>query len=354
MHRVSSPDQNRRSGFGDEPDLRTRRPLFTRRNFLAGAAISAAALSGVAVYANEVARHELEVTQRTFYLRNLPAAFEGFRVAQISDIHLDEFMEDFFLREIIDRVNSLEPDLLLVTGDFVSRGPLPMSISLAAAGRCAELLKSLQCPLRFGILGNHDFMVGSAFIRRHMEANGLPLLVNQTVRIERGGQHIFLGGLDDVSLGQPNLNEAVPAAPDAPVLLMCHEPDYANIVAGHPRGPLVDLIFAGHTHGGQVRIPGLPPLELPPHGKIYVEGHFLVGTSQLYVNRGVGTVGLPFRLNCPPEITVATLRRPPEAGPASQGSTRNNPSGDPIAAYRDGWSSHGSLQPPADASSPRR
>ena len=320
MPSVSSSDRHGRSRFGVASEPGTRPALFTRRSFLAGAAVSAAALSGVALYSNEVARHELEVTQQTFYLRNLPAPFDGFRVVQISDIHLDEFMEDFFLREIIERVNSLQADLLLVTGDFVSRGPLPMSIALAAAGRCAEMLRNLHCPQRFGILGNHDAMVGPRFIRQHMEANGLPLLVNQTVLIERGGQHIFLGGLDDVSIGQPNLNMTVPASPDAPVLLMCHEPDYADTIARHPRGPLVDLIFAGHTHGGQVRLPGLPPLELPPNGKIYVEGHFLVGNSQLYVNRGVGTVGLPFRLNCPPEITVATLRRAPNADAAKQRS----------------------------------
>ena len=319
MHRVLLPDPPSRPEAG--PSVAARPGRITRRNFLAGAAVTAAAISGVALYSNEIARHELEVTQRNFYLRNLPPAFEGFRIVQISDIHLDEFMEDFFLREVIERVNTLQPDLLLVTGDFVSRGPLPMSVPLAAAGRCAEMLNMIHCQQRYGILGNHDAMVGPRFIRQHMAANGLPLLVNETVLIERGGQHLFLSGLDDVSLGQPDLDLAVPAAPDAPVLLMCHEPDYADIIARHRRGKNVDLIFSGHTHGGQVRIPGLPPLELPPHGRIYVEGHFVVGSSQLYVNRGVGTVGLPFRLNCPPEITVGTLRRANDAAPLAAAQT---------------------------------
>ena len=285
----------------------------SRRWFLGTAAASLAALSGVALYSNEIARHELDVVRRDFFLSNLPAAFEGFRIVQFSDIHLDEFMEDFFLRQVIEQVNSLEPDLLLVTGDFVSRGPMPISVPFAAAARCAEMLKSLQCSQRFGVLGNHDAMVGSRFICQHMEANGLPLLVNEHVLIERGGQHIVVAGLDDVSMGQPDLNRALAFAPDAPVVLMCHEPDYADDIARLPRGKQVDLIFSGHTHGGQIRFPGLPPLELPPNGKIYIEGHFQVGHSQLYVNRGVGTVGLPFRLNCPPEITVATLRRAPVA-----------------------------------------
>ncbi len=92
---------------------------------------------------------------------------------------------------------------------------------------------------------------------------------------------------------------------------MAHEPDYADHVARHPRGHLVDLILSGHTHGGQVRIPGLRPSGLPPSAGSTPKATTSVGTSQLYVNRGIGTVGLPLRLNCPPEITVATLRPAP-------------------------------------------
>jgi predicted MPP superfamily phosphohydrolase len=89
---------------------------------------------------------------------------------------------------------------------------------------------------------------------------------------------------------------------------MAHEPDYADVIVQHPRGSLVDLVLAGHTHGGQVRLPGLGALILPPMGQKYVHGHFQFNKMQLYVNRGLGTVGLPFRLNCPPEITVITLQ----------------------------------------------
>ncbi len=90
---------------------------------------------------------------------------------------------------------------------------------------------------------------------------------------------------------------------------MSHEPDYADDVAAHPRGPLVDLILSGHSHGGQIRLPIAGPLILPPLGRIYPEGHYhLPKNIQLYVNRGIGTVGLPFRLNCPPEITILTLQ----------------------------------------------
>jgi predicted MPP superfamily phosphohydrolase len=143
-----------------------------------------------------------------------------------------------------------------------------------------------------------------------MEENGLPMLVNGHTRIERTGSHIYLAGLDDTEFGAPDLQATLPAHADAPVILLVHEPDYADEVVTHPRAREVDLILSGHTHGGQIRLPLIGPIALPPNGKFYPEGHFQVGTSQLYVNRGIGTVGVPFRLNCPPEITHATLRRP--------------------------------------------
>ncbi len=286
------------------PTLSPARTFITRRRFLiTGAAITA----GVAFYSNDIARHEIEVTHPTFLIRNLPPAFHGFRIAQISDLHLEEYTEDYFLRRVIDHVNDLAPDMVLVTGDFISRGPLTPVFSFQAAGRCGELLSRLRCPIRYGILGNHDAAVSSQAVRFHMEDNGLPLLINQNTRIERDGDHIFLAGLDDTEFGKPDVDLTLPDAPDAPVILMVHEPDYADDVMKHPRANEIDLILSGHTHGGQIRLPFLGPIALPPNGQHYPEGHFQLGTTQLYVNRGIGTVGVPFRLNCPPEITLATL-----------------------------------------------
>jgi len=289
------------------PQILERVPaILSRRKFMTGFVASTAAL---ALYSNEIARHEIEITYPTFYIRNLPPAFEGFRIVQFSDIHLEQYTEEFFVKEVIARVNALNADLLVVTGDFVSRGPMALEMSFEAASRCAELLRGLTCPERYGILGNHDVNVGGRIIRDHMENNGLPILVNQFVRIEREGQHIILSGLDDYSFGEPNLSLGVPEKPDAPVILMVHEPDFAVRIINHRRGSLVDLVLSGHTHGGQVRIPGIRPLALPPLGKLFPQGNYQLGRLQLYVNRGIGTVGVPFRFNCPPEITVATLRK---------------------------------------------
>jgi predicted MPP superfamily phosphohydrolase len=284
------------------------RRRFTRRNLLLGAAVSAA---GLALYSNEISRHEIDITHRTFRIRRLAPAFAGFRIVQISDIHLDEFTEDFFLNQIIRRVNALAPDLVLITGDFCSRGPLPVRFGLADAQRCAEMLRGIACPQRFAVLGNHDAVVGPVQIRGFLERNGTPVLVNQYLPIERAGERFWLAGLDDCLSGHPDLNLTIPTQREAeagPILLMGHEPDYVQNVIASPRGALVDLVFSGHTHGGQVRLPGIKPLLLPPMGEHFPEGHYFLGNLQLYVNRGVGTVGVPFRLNCPPEITVATLQ----------------------------------------------
>jgi len=281
------------------------RSLITRRRFVVASTLTAA---GVAFYSNDIARHEIEVTHPTFFIKNLPPAFNGFRIAQISDLHLEEYTEDYFLRRVVDHVNDLAADMVLVTGDFISRGPLTPNISFQAAGRCGELLSRIRCPIRYGILGNHDAAVSSQAVRFHMENNGLPMLVNQSTRIERNGDHIFLAGLDDTEFGKPDIDATLPTNRDAPVILLVHEPDYADTIVTHPRAQEIDLILSGHTHGGQVRLPFFGALALPPNGRLYPEGHFQVGSSQLYVNRGIGTVGVPFRLNCPPEITLSTLR----------------------------------------------
>lgn len=278
---------------------------FTRRHFLIGAGATAA---GFALYSGEIARHELDLVSHPLAISNLPSAFHGFRIAQVSDIHLDEFTEPFFLERVVHHVNALAPDLVLLTGDFVTHGSLTFIAGRSAAHRCAEILSTLTCPLRYACLGNHDVTVSAPLVVNALTSNGIPVLVDQYVPIERNGSRFWLCGVNDPGTTNPRLESAVPSQPDGPVILMAHEPDYADTVLEHPRGRSVDVMLAGHTHGGQIRIPFLPPLVLPPMGKKYVEGFFHFNKMQLYVNRGIGAVGLPFRLNCPPEITIFTLQ----------------------------------------------
>jgi len=291
-----------RPGPPDHPHSST----FTRRAFLAGAA---SAGLGMAAYAGMFARHELQIEPRTFPIQNLPDAFQGFRIAQLSDIHLEEYTEPYFLQEAVERINALQPDLVVLTGDFVSRGPRNHTYAIKTAGLCAEILSTLTAPQRYAILGNHDVAVGSQPIINVLEAHGTPVLVDSYTPIERGDSHIWLSGACDPGTSICYLDLAIPPYPKAPVIFLCHEPDFVDTVVQHPRFPLIDLMLSGHTHGGQVRLPVVGPLLLPPMGQRYVQGLFHFGHMQLYVNRGLGTVGLPFRLNCPPEITHITLTR---------------------------------------------
>jgi predicted MPP superfamily phosphohydrolase len=278
----------------------------TRRRFLTGA--SAAGL-GLAAYAGTHGRHEFEIVNRIFPIANLPDSFQNFRIVQLSDIHLVEFTEAWFLEEMVRHVNALHPDLVLLTGDFVSHGPRSNETSWRAAGVCAEVLSGLTAPQRYGILGNHDVGVGPSHVIGPLQAHGTPVLVNSHVAIERGSGRIWLAGVDAIEGGSPEIEQSIPADPRAPVLFLCHEPDFADAVVRHPRFPLIDLMLSGHSHGGQIRLPFVGPLILPPLGKKYFEGLYRLGHMQLYVNRGLGTVGLPFRLNCAPEITQITLVR---------------------------------------------
>lgn len=281
----------------------------TRRRFLVG---SACAAGGLALYSGEVARHEISVTHSDVVLAGLPEAFQGFRIAQISDIHMDEFTEPFFVRDVVDRVNRLKPDAVFLTGDFVTSGIAPRKFAMGAGWQCAGLLDGLDCRARYAVLGNHDLMIGPIEITEALSDHGVAVLRNAHLPLERDGSRLWLAGLDDPVQGLPLPDVAIPEAirnlPHEPVILMCHAPDYADLLLGHPAGASVALMLSGHTHGGQVRLPFVGAIMLPAMGKKYVEGWFRLRQMQLHVNRGIGAVGLPFRLNCPPEISMLTLR----------------------------------------------
>jgi predicted MPP superfamily phosphohydrolase len=275
----------------------------TRRNFLGLAAGSAAAL---AFYAGEIARHELEIVYLTVTLPRLPDAFAGMKIVQISDIHFQEYTEAAFLDAIVRKANAVAPDLVVLTGDFVSSKPLPRPFSIGLGYHCAEHLSRLTCPLRYAILGNHDCLVGAHAITGALHTYGIPVLANSFVPLERNGQRIWLAGIKDALEDKPDLDATLPAglSEHEPVILLAHEPDFADYAVGRQ----VDLVLSGHTHGGQILLPLLPPLLLPDMGIKYVHGLFRMRDGmQLYVNRGIGAVTLPFRFRCQPEITVITL-----------------------------------------------
>lgn len=281
----------------------------TRRNLLRGAALGAGAL---ALYAGEIERHWIDHHKISIPITGLSEAMDGFRMVQVSDIHLEEFTEPFFLRDAVRRVNAMKPDAVVLTGDFITTLARSTVFPEPAIHRCAEILAKLECRTRFGILGNHDAQLNPAAVKSVLEGYGIPILRNQHVALERDGGRLWLAGIDDMLSGRPDLDKTIPPQirniPDEPVILLGHEPDPALKISRQPAGASIRLMLSGHTHGGQVRLPFLGALTLPPLGEHFVEGLFSLGSMQLYVNRGLGTVGVPFRFDCPPEITEITLR----------------------------------------------
>ena len=285
------------------------RAKITRRDFVRATAFGAA---GAAFYAGEIDRHWIDTTEHEVRLPGLAPEFDGFHVVQLSDIHMEEFTEPYFLREAVQRINQLKPDAVFLTGDFVSCELGSQKFAEGTAWTCAGILAELECSARYAIFGNHDAMVGESKVGEALTKNGITVLRNSQLPLERGRGRIWLAGIDDPVMGHPEPERTIPELickqKNEPVILLCHAPDFVTQLNRLPLSESISLMLSGHTHGGQVRIPFLPPVHLPPLGKKYLSGWFRFGHLQLYVNRGLGTVGLPFRFNCAPELSSFRLR----------------------------------------------
>lgn len=282
----------------------------TRRKFLYTSAVvaSGAAVSGAWGFSEsnhpQVARVEIQ-------LGRLPHAFDGFTIAQLSDFHYEDHFSVVPIRKAVEVVNGLHPDLVVLTGDFVtvpwlSGTPETLRPYAQTAEPCAHLLQDLRAPMgRFAILGNHDAGSDPDRVMRALRDHGLPVLMNRSVPVERGKDRIWLAGIDDVLEGRPDVGQALENIPSAElIVLLAHEPDFADEASLTP----VDLQLSGHSHGGQVWLPGIGAPWLPALGRRYPRGLYKVRDLTLYTNIGIGTIRAPVRINCPPEITLITLR----------------------------------------------
>jgi uncharacterized protein len=277
----------------------------TRRHFLASAiAAGAVALVGDGFLLEP---NLPRVVRQTFALSRWPERLDGFTIALLSDFHYDPYFSVHPLRAAIPMVKDLHPDLIALTGDFVTEPEFgdPRK-GAAAAEPCAELLHQLTAPHGvWAVLGNHDIDTDPQRVAAALQAENLPVLANQSQPIERDGARFWLSGLKDVFSRRADLPQTLRDIPaDEAVVLLVHEPDFADRVARFP----VDLQLSGHSHGGQVRIPFLPPLYLPALARKYYLGTYRIGPLTLYTNAGLGTINAPVRLFCPPEITLLTLR----------------------------------------------
>lgn len=277
----------------------------TRRQFLRwAAAASAVALAGDSIL---VEPNRPRLVRQDFFLPRWPERMNGFTIALLSDFHYDPYFSAHPLHAAIAMVNGLRPDLIAFTGDFVSVPVLGDERKAAfAAEPCARLLHQMTATHGlWAVLGNHDDATDRRHVTRALRAENIQVLANQSEAIEHDGARIWLAGVNDVLSKTADLSKTLRGIPGGEaVILLAHEPDFADEAARFP----IDLQLSGHSHGGQVRIPLLPPLYLPAMAKKYIWGTYRVGPVTLYTSAGLGTVGVPMRLNCPPEITLLTLR----------------------------------------------
>jgi predicted MPP superfamily phosphohydrolase len=277
----------------------------SRRSFLKIALASTALTSTVGVsgvvYAHEIEPRSVEVKQVRLTLPRLAREFHGYRLVQISDIHMGTWMTREHLQGIVRLVNAQEPDVIAVTGDFVTVEPVEIWIE--------ELLPPLrELSARDGtlaILGNHDHWTNPQVVRAMIPTAGMIDLNNAVYTLQRGEAVLHFAGVDDYWERKADLESVLNQLPDdGAAVLLAHEPDFADISAASGR---FDLQLSGHSHGGQVILPFIGPPVLPTYGRKYPVGLYQVGDMIQYTNRGVGMVGPYVRFNCRPEITVFTL-----------------------------------------------
>jgi len=262
---------------------------------LAGAAALAALGTALA------ARQRPRLRARDVQIPGLPPAFDGYRVAQISDLHCGPFASGARVASWVEAVNRLEADLVAVTGDLIANG------SAFVAVVAEELGKLRARDGVFACMGNHDYFTPGDEVAPALVGAGLTLLRNDGVEVKRGGGSIYVAGVDDTWTERHDLERTLAGRPAAaPVVLLAHDP--ALFPEAAARG--VELTLSGHTHGGQIGVPFLAHrFNLARVMTRFTTGLYKIGDAILYVNRGLGTTGPPVRLAVAPEIAVLTLRR---------------------------------------------
>jgi hypothetical protein len=253
-------------------------------------------------YSRQLLRR-LTVSESTITLPGLGEGLRGLKVLLITDIHVGPFLKPRALERTFEKLLALRPDVILLGGDLTTSGVNEFE-------SCASAFRLLDAPLGvFAVLGNHEHY--SKQPRRLLDSAeqlGIRFLINTSVVLERGEAKLVLAGIDDLWDGRPDLDAALAGArrvsrsASAPVVLLSHNPDVFFEAAR--RG--VNLVLSGHTHGGQIRIPGMAPL-IRQSSYGLDEGRYATAGSELVVSRGLGADGLPLRVGCPPEAVFLHL-----------------------------------------------
>ncbi len=276
----------------------------SRRSFLQKGVIGLSAYSFVGATAGAVSTGNFVIKRVTVPIPRLPESFKGFTIGMMSDIHSSIFMNKDDMAEYIKAMNGLKTDLIVVTGDMVNS-------KTEEVYQFAEAFSELKARYGvFGCLGNHDFFTKNVdTVAKEIDACGVKMLRNDAVKIEKEGSFFNLVGVDDIGRNmkpEEYMTKALAFAKnDEAKILLCHKPYYFQ----NAKDLGVDLTLSGHTHGGQIVFGTVDntPISLAALASKYVSGLYTLGESHLYVNDGIGYTGIPFRINCPAELTVITL-----------------------------------------------
>ena len=243
-----------------------------------------------------------EITETDIWLPRLPEAYNGVRIVHLTDLHHSLFTPLEDIERAIHLANLLHPDVVALTGDYVTLSP-------SYIWPVARALGKVRAPWGvFAVLGNHDFQVDADEITRALRAQRIRVLRNSHFALRARASTLWVLGVDDLWWRADDLAAALRSVPARdPKILLCHNPVGIRQAAEHG----IDLVLSGHTHGGQVRLPVVGSVYgRSKLGERFVEGWNRLNGTQIYVSRGIGKVLLPVRLGCPPEIACLRLRRP--------------------------------------------
>ena len=262
-------------------------------------------LAGVAFWAFLIEPRRLVTHQETIQINNWPQSLDGLRIAVLSDLHVDNWsVTDKKLRTIVERTNQLQPDLIVILGDYMSsNGWVTRRVEPEVFG---AVLKDLHAPLGvYSVLGNHDWWNNGMRVRRGLEQNGIRVLEDETAQIDVRGTSLWLVGFADLWTRPQRIAGTVAKVPEGqPLIGLTHNPDIFPNVPSR-----VQLLLAGHTHGGQVRFPIIGPVvSSSDYGDRWIQGHVFADNHHLFVTTGIGTSIVPVRFGLPPEIVLLTLK----------------------------------------------
>jgi len=266
---------------------------------------SGVATLGAYGYSSRLETQWLQIERVTVPLKHLGSALDGFKVVHMSDFHLYPHTQIELVERAVGAANRLNPDLIVLTGDYVTGYRSSNSETIF---ELAPVLTKLNAKYGvFTVLGNHEYSTNEKVVLSGLKESGLTVLINDGLALSVGQQMLYLAGLDDAWKGNPDLSKALEKRPGSvPTILLVHEPDFADTFSADGT---VSLQLSGHSHGGQIRLPGMGALALPRHGRKYDQGLYRVKDMWVYTTRGIGVIGVPLRFNCRPEITEITLVR---------------------------------------------